>query len=224
MATMIPELSEAALDGLKSAAEAKVYRAFRDQLPDDYVVFFQVGWILRREHEQARDGEADFLVCHASKGFVCIEVKGGGVSFDALSGEWYSIDRNNAKHLIKDPVGQALRAKYSVLSKLNEHPRWTELKIRHVIRGHAVFFPDIGQSDSASRPDLPPILIGTESDLHQAIGWLDAVFRYWHNEDQRQEPLGRRGWRLRARCLVVPLKSDPSYRVAYARTSRSVCV
>lgn len=50
MATMIPDLSEPALNELKSSVEAKVYRALRDQLLDDYVVFFQVGWILRREH------------------------------------------------------------------------------------------------------------------------------------------------------------------------------
>ena len=62
MATMIPELSEAQLAELPSQAEAKVYRAFRDGLPADFVVFFQVGWILRREEEQAKDGETDFLV------------------------------------------------------------------------------------------------------------------------------------------------------------------
>jgi hypothetical protein len=56
MATMIPELSEAQLADLPSQAEAKVYRAFRDSLPADFVVFFQVAWILRREEEQAKDG------------------------------------------------------------------------------------------------------------------------------------------------------------------------
>ena len=193
MATMIPDLSEEALDDLRSAAEAKVYRAFRDQLPDDYVVFFQVGWILRREHQQARDGEADFMICQAAKGYVCIEVKGGGVGFDAVSGEWYSIDRNDFKHRIKDPVAQALRAKYSVLSKLNEHPRWGELRIRNVIRGHAAFFPDIGSAGAVARPDLPSRLIGTEPDLQHAGGWIEAVFDYWHNEDPGQEPLGARG-------------------------------
>ena len=193
MATMIPELSEAALDSLPSAAEAKLYRALRGQLPDDFVVFFQVGWILRREHEQARDGEADFMVCHPGRGYLCIEVKGGGVGFDAHSGEWYSIDRSNSRHRIKDPVGQALRAKYSVLSKLSEHPRWSALNIRSVVRAHAVFFPDIGRPDPLVRPDLPAILIGTEPDLRRVGDWVVRAFDYWHNQDPRQEPLGSRG-------------------------------
>ena len=51
MTTPIPELTEQQLDSLESKAEAKVYRALRDQLPADYTVFFRVGWILRREDE-----------------------------------------------------------------------------------------------------------------------------------------------------------------------------
>ena len=46
MTTIIPELTEAQLVDLPSQAEAKVYRALRDGLPRDFVVFFQVGWIL----------------------------------------------------------------------------------------------------------------------------------------------------------------------------------
>ena len=196
MAKMIPDLSEPALNELKSAAEAKVYRALRDQLSDDYVVFFQIGWILRRERDHARDGETDFLVCHANKGYLCIEVKGGGIGFDAQTGEWHSIDRNDVKHRIKDPVAQALRAKYSVLSKLNEHPRWAALGIRNIVRGHAIFFPDIGQVDGVARPDLPSSLVGTAHDLNEAKAWIDSVFDYWHNEDAHQDLLGQRGLEL----------------------------
>ena len=97
MTTMIPELSEAQLNDLPSQAEAKVYRALRDKLPQEYVVFFQVGWILRREDEQTKDGETDFLVCHPDHGYLCIEVKGGGVGFDAASGfQWTAISRSTA--------------------------------------------------------------------------------------------------------------------------------
>jgi hypothetical protein len=95
---MIPELSEAQLNELPSQAEAKVYRALKDKLPHDYVVFFQVGWILQREDEQAKDGETDFLVCHPDHGYLCIGVKGGGVGFDASTGDWFSIDRHQQKH------------------------------------------------------------------------------------------------------------------------------
>lgn len=190
---MIPDLSEAQLADLPSQAEAKVYRALRDSLPPDFVVFFQVGWILRREEEQAKDGETDFLVCHPEKGYLCIEVKGGGVGFDSHSGEWFSIDRHQRKHAINNPISQALRAKYSIRSKLNEHQRWKDLSLTNVLRGHAVFFPDIGNATVLSRPDMPVTLIGCAKDLQDTKAWIDAAFAYWGNDVSNFTPLGRRG-------------------------------
>ena len=150
----------------------RVYRALRDHLPQDYVVFFQVGWILRREEGQAKDGETDFLVCHPDYGYLCIEVKGGGVGFDADRGEWYSIDRHRQKHSIKNPISQALKAKYSIRSKLNEQQAWRDLSLGNVLRGHAVFFPDVGDVHLLSRPDMPFVLIASAGTL-QGSGGLD---------------------------------------------------
>lgn len=193
MATMIPELSEAHLADLPSQAEAKVYRAFRDGLPADFVVFFQVGWILRREEEQAKDGETDFLVCHPDLGYLCVEVKGGGVGFDSHSGDWFSVDRHQQKHPIKNPINQALKAKYSIRSKLNEHQRWKDLALHNVLRGHAVFFPDAGNVSVLSRPDMPATLIGCSKDLQSPKSWIDAAFAYWGNDASSFTALGRRG-------------------------------
>lgn len=207
MTTIIPDLSEAQLNDLPSQAEAKVYRALRDKLPQDYVVFFQVGWILRREEEQAKDGETDFLVCHPDHGYLCIEVKGGGVSFDAASGEWFSVDRHQQKHPINNPIGQALRAKYSIRSKLNEHPRWHNLSLGNVLRGHTVFFPDVGDTNVLSRPDMPAELIGSAKTLLEPKAWIDGAFAYWRNDAGSFTPIGRRGIdvvrELFARSFVV---------------------
>lgn len=193
MTTIIPELTDAQLADLPSQAEAKVYRALRDGLSRDFVVFFQVGWILRREEEQAKDGETDFVVCHPDLGYMCIEVKGGGVGFDASTGDWYSVDRHLQKHAINNPVNQALKAKYSIRSKLNEHQRWRDLSLANVLRGHAVFFPDVGDANALSRPDMPPTLIGCAKDLQDPKAWTDAVFAYWGNDGSGFTPMGRRG-------------------------------
>ena len=122
-----------------------------------------------------------------------MEVKGGGIGFDASADEWFSIDRTGGRHVISDPVAQALRAKYSVRSKLDEHRRWRALSPRNVLRGHAVFFPDIGDSDALRRPDLPAALIGTGSDLQNPRRWIDSVFSYWGADGRDATPLGRRG-------------------------------
>ena len=193
MTTIFPELSDAQLSDLASQGEAKVYRSLREWLPADYLVLFQVGWILRREEERAQDGETDFLICHPDYGYLCVEVKGGGIGFDASADEWFSIDRTGRRHMISDPVAQALRAKYSVRSKLDEHRRWRALSPRKVLRGHAVFFPDIGDSDALRRPDLPAALIGTGSDLQNPRRWIDSVFSYWGADASDAAPLGRRG-------------------------------
>lgn len=193
MTTIVPDLSEAQLNDLPSQAEAKVYRALRDTLPKDYVVFFQVGWILRREEERANDGETDFLVCHPDHGYLCIEVKGGGVGFDASTGEWFSVDRHQQKHPIKNPIGQALKAKYSIRSKLNEHPRWRELSLGNVLRGHTVFFPDVGDVNALSRPDMPTVLIGSAKTLQEPRAWIDNAFAFWGNDAGSFTSMGRRG-------------------------------
>lgn len=193
MATLLPDLSEAQLTALPSQAETKVYRALRDRLPDRYVVLFQVSWILRREDERAKDGEADFLVCDPDSGYLCIEVKGGGIAFDGVSGQWFSVDRNRQKHEINNPIQQALRAKYSVRTKLSEHPRSRELGLNNVLRGHAVWFPDVGDTVVLSRPDMPPPLVGGAKDLEKPTHWVEQAFRYWSNDAPGHAPLGRRG-------------------------------
>ena len=193
MATAIPDLTEAQLNTLISQGEARVYRSLRDNLPNDYVVLFQVGWIVRREGEQARDGEIDFLICHPNEGCLCVEVKGGGVGFDAATGEWFSIDRHGHKHKIKNPINQALKAKYSILSKLDEHPRWRALSPGKVLLGHAVFFPDIGDATAPSRADLPAALVGTATDLQNPREWIDSAFAYWGGNAQNVTAPGRRG-------------------------------
>jgi len=193
MTTIIPDLSEAQLNDLQSQAEAKVYRALRDNLPQDYVVFFQVGWILQREEEQAKDGETDFLVCHSDHGYLCIEVKGGGIGFDSSSGEWFSVDRHQQRHPIKNPIGQSLKAKYSIRSKLNEHIRWRDLSLGNVLRGHTVFFPDVSDVNALSRPDMPAGLIGSAKTLQEPKAWIDNAFAYWGNSAGGFTPIGRRG-------------------------------
>ena len=196
MGQIIPELSEQELNRLESASEAKLYRALRDRLPEEYLVLFQVNWILRREDDRARDGEGDFLIAHPEYGYICVEVKGGGVCFDGDNGHWYSIDRKNSKHKIKNPIEQALWAKYSILAKLRESPRWDRVGLGRIACGHAVFFPDINNAKPIVRPDLPECLIGIANDLNNIPEWMRSALEYWSNNDNRTSPIGKQGIEL----------------------------
>ena len=100
MARMIPTLSEPQLDALDSRAEAQVYRACRDQLPDRVLVLHRAEWIMRQPGEGATDGETDFLLCDPDRGLLTLEVKGGGVGFDPGAGIWTSIDSGGREHAI----------------------------------------------------------------------------------------------------------------------------
>lgn len=212
MAEMFPLLSEQHLNRLPSSAEAKVYRALRDTLSHDYTVFFQVGWILKREDDHARDGEADFMVCHSAHGYLCIEVKGGGIGFEATTGEWFSIDRHHHKHAIKNPVEQAQRAKYSIGVKLSEQSAWKQLRHGKILRGHSVFFPDIGNKRSLIRPDIPETLIGASQDLPNIGRWIDSAFEYWGKTEGSFVPIGLNGLEVMRKTFaksfyVAPLVS-----------------
>jgi len=103
--------------------------------------------------------EADFLIVHPKHGYLCVEVKGGGVGFEGDTGYWYSIDRHNVKHAIKNPVEQALRAKYSILTKLRESLLWGRHSPGHIVCGHAVFLPDINDAAPIT-PARHPNLVG----------------------------------------------------------------
>ena len=48
---------------------------------------------------------------------VTVEVKGGGVRYDAHANVWTSIDRHGHEHEIKDPFSQARKAKYDILAE-----------------------------------------------------------------------------------------------------------
>ncbi|NFG41030.1 hypothetical protein FC789_07535 [Clostridium botulinum] len=193
MAKMIPDLSEKQLKEIKSHAEVKVYKALKNKLSEEFVVLFQVCWIVKKQNDKARDGEADFVICHPIYGYLCIEIKGGGISFKPSTNQWYSVDRNDKKNKIKDPVEQVKQEKHSIRLKLNENLEWRNNGFSKVNYGHAVFFPDIDDSEAVSSADIPINLIGTFSNLCNIDKWIEECFRYWSNNNKFQVELSQRG-------------------------------
>jgi len=192
---MFPELTDPDLEQVQSPAEAKVYRALRDRTSPDYEVHYSVAWIMRDPRKATQDGEGDFLVCKPSNGFITLEVKGGGIRCNGQTGQWFSLDRHGQTHQIKDPFRQAVKFKYSVLDKLQEHPKWRFLDAP-IGHGHAVFFPDLGSPIPLRRPEAPSDVIGCAPDLDTMGPWLQRVEQYWKGLDDRIHPLGQAGVQL----------------------------
>ena len=189
---MLPVLTDAQLDALDSRAEAQVYRACRDQLPDRVLCIHRAEWILRRPQEGASDGETDFVLCDPETGLVTLEVKGGGISFDPTTDVWISTDAGARRHRIKDPFRQARHAKFAVLSKLREHRRWPQCGVGKMLVGHAVLFPDVANVEPFCQARIPREILGSHADVAALDTWWDGVLRYWRSQNRLLDQPGPR--------------------------------
>lgn len=180
MNRLVPELTDAQLQRLSSAAEARVYRSCRDQLTGRIVTVFSLPWIRVSPHGTPRDGETDFLVFDEDRGILVIEVKGGGVRIDAMMGTWHSTDRRGQSNPIKDPFKQATNQKYAIREYLTSQSRWTALGLHPTI-GHAVLFPDLDDVSTLVSTDRRPEIIGARKHADTLAAWLTAVFGFWAN-------------------------------------------
>lgn len=202
MARMFPERIHIET---RSNAERILYRELQSQLPNDYIVFHSVAWLSRDTHSGARDGEADFVIAHPTKGLIVLEVKGGAIRYDGESDRWYS-----GNYAIKDPFEQAKGNKYSLLQKLKDLPYW---RSRRINIGHAVAFPDVVVK-GALRLDAPRAIVMDRTDLQDLTSRLDNLFTYWNAETGFISDIGRAGieelihllspsWQLRSPLAAV---------------------
>lgn len=216
MAMMRPILSEDQLRSLPSQAEARFYRACRDQLPNDVLVIHSASWVYRDKLHQLREGEADFTLAFPTAGLLTVEVKGGGISLDASSGAWSSIDRFGATHAIKDPFRQAQSEKHAILDQIKGHPKWRRWQGQRVISGHAVFFPDLHDVAPLVQTGRVRQLIGGQTDLIQLQAWATQVCAFWRTN--QEQDLGARGVGLVEEILCGPVEVRALLRAELAYT------
>lgn len=216
MATMIPLLTERQLSELDSKAEAILYRECARSLNEDCTALHSLKWIVKTPRGQVRDGETDFLIVSPNAGLIVVEVKGGGISCDPTRNAWTSVDALGRRHDIKDPFLQAKSAKYAILGKLQEHPRWRTLGIKKALIGHAVFFPDVADVRPLSGSDRPLEIIGGFNDLPRLSDWLQRVFSFWRGNDPAISNIGEAGVCLIKEVFARPLEVKPLLSVRFA--------
>ena len=209
MARILPELTAEQLAAISSGAEATFYRACRKQLDENSTVLYSISWIMRHHGIHASDGEADFLIIMPSIGLLVVEVKGGGISFNAQTAAWTSIDRNGFQHPIKNPFFQARDACYSILSKLREHPKWNSVSPFRSIVGYGVAFPDLFNKAGLVGPDRPSQIIATADDLENLGEWFVTAIEWWKNEDRRAVALDNRAVPIIEQMFAKSFKVRP---------------
>ena len=160
-------------------AERDVYTALQAQLDDGHLVFYSVAWLAKSKGEGARDGEVDFVVANPQKGILLLEVKGGQVCRDGVSGRWVSIDHSHHEHAIHDPFEQVRVSKHALLQKLAEHPAigraWVAL-------GHGVVLPASHDPHRPLTPDGPREITVFAEDMAHVADRVARMFDYWNGE------------------------------------------
>lgn len=186
MVKIYPErLPESILSDPKRNAEKKVFEAL-SRLGSSFVVFYSVAWQARKDG-YTRDGEADFVISHPDYGVLVLEVKGGGVAYDATTGQWTTTDRYGESFVI-DPVEQARKSHYTLLDKFKDLPEWDSSRFLTI--GHAVCFPDVVIGNKPLRLDLPREIVVDHDDLQKIEETIQRVFEQWADKNKRA-PLGR---------------------------------
>ena len=157
------------LDHLDSRfdAEKEVFDLMK-ALDDSYHVFHSATW------KDNRDGECDLIIFHELKGFIALEVKGGGIKHD---GQQWTSSGNKGVFIIHNPIKQARDAMYAI-------KRTWEEKYKTPLPGTfswAVCFPDCVWDNSSRTLDLDEKDVLDAKKMGSATAWIDARFAEMHN-------------------------------------------
>ena len=132
--------------------ENEVLKAFRQQLPADWVVMPSIGWTLKKDG-YVKDGEADFVVLAPGLGLVVIEVKGSKEFKVDGAGIWHRLQHDGSWFALRQsPPEQAMGNMHTLAGFLKEKYRWMEFPGRYA---YLVIYPqgetrDLGMFDEST--------------------------------------------------------------------------
>lgn len=123
----------------RRAAEIKVFNKCKDELDDDWFIFYSRPWWGLNSTGGEKDGEADFILVHPNLGILFLEVKGGQIAYSSEDAKWSSVDRHGVRHNIKNPMQQAVTCRHQLLEKFKTNKEWPRGR---VIAHYGVVFTD----------------------------------------------------------------------------------
>ncbi len=188
MANIIPKLTDTQISQIEPKSEQKVYKALYEQLPDNWLVIHSLEFVKKTSSYNSHgDREADFVIFAPEYGVLVIEVKGGGIEYDEQIRQWYSIDKYQNKHEIKNPLSQAKDAKYEIRNHLADRGK------KNILIAHGALFPDISNINALSNPAIPNNILGGSDKLSDLKTWIISIFQYWSGEQPNYNPLEASG-------------------------------
>jgi hypothetical protein len=165
MARMYPDVFPREFDS--ADPEFVVYQSLR-VLPDSYVVFYS-----KRLQGASLFGkpecEIDFIVWNQRDVLICLEVKGGTLSYDGAQDRWLQ----NGLPMQKSPDRQASSASHALLAAMPD-------ELRNVNTGWALCFPQCILVSGTAPTSVPLARIIDEANLAEltvAIGKIESDIR-----------------------------------------------
>lgn len=179
MARMLPRLKESEIDRrIENAGERAVYRAFRDQLPEDWVVRHSYFSCRRYDAGQRLNPrEVDFVILAPNQGILFVEVK-GSMGYECRGAQWYRIERDGREiELSRSPFEQ--------VNGVHQHLIQTFCREQGLqpsefpgIHGHLVIYP-FARRAGALPPSQDPAIILTHRDMPSLHTRLRDAFSDW---------------------------------------------
>lgn len=167
------------------AAEAKVYAALREQLPNNWTVVYGYDYV-RFTGRALRDGEVDFIVSAPRRGLMFLEVK-AAFGFECVNGNWRAINRSGERQERDDPFAQASRNKHNVVEKLARRLGFGAKANFPGLFGHLVLCPTGRMAGALPFSQDPLVFLGANemNGLHEKL--LEAFTAWGAGMGERPE-------------------------------------
>lgn len=168
----MPRMIPAEIPHDATGSEGAVFEAMKQQLPKSWIVIFGKRFNIPSEQgRRAKEGEVDFIVLDPSRGYVGIEVKGGGVNRDRDG--WFRLE-SGTKIRIGDPGRQAQSGIHAIAGFVDQQPTFQRLG-RGPRYGWGVCLPYLDVTGSLG-PELPEEFVIDQHDMHDLVGAMDRLF------------------------------------------------
>ncbi len=161
---------------VETRSERDVLKALLATLDDTWSCYYSYNWLRRERFLEA--SEIDLILVHPRYGMLVLEVKGGDVSYDPATRDWWQ----NGEPM-KDPFAQALTGTHALRKQIAERARFIKGGEFPCTFGYGVVFPDRDYQGT-----LPPgahgsVLYGAR-DLPELGKRVQDTLRSWAR-DQR---------------------------------------
>lgn len=195
MALMRPDIDP---DDIPYDSERLVYRAFKEQLGNDFVVLHSYPWLRPDRDGALREGEADFIVLHQDKGMLVLEVKGGELRYHNAT---WQRKKKHGYEPITDPFKQARASMHYLVDRIEKQTAG-DVCGHHYSYGHAVVFPHDNYT-GAIPPGAEESLILSRRQMDSLEVAIENAMASW---PQRETPLTNHQWRRMATALLPEFK------------------